>query len=99
MLIHQTQNARILLEHGADPNSRITNGKTALHICVPYTSRDSEILRVLLEHGAKTKLKGANGRIPFVQACEEGAKSAAYLLLQKGFGDGPIRFIRKRSRK
>ena len=94
---------RLLLKHGADANQRYSDGSTMLHYCIRAFSSDdptfATIMQVLLEGGANTKLANREGKVPFVAACEEGLVSAVYLLLQKGVGDGSIRFIRHRSRK
>ena len=93
---------RFLLKNGADSNQRELGGSTMLHYCAlrgDDCSEYIEILQALLESGANTKLADREGEVPFVVACEKGVCSAVYLLLQKGAGDGSIRFIRHRGRK
>ena len=87
---------RLLLKNGADSNQRLLDGSTMLHYCARRGDNCLEyieILQALLESGANTQLVNRVGNVPFVVACESGVCSAVYLLLQKGAGDGSIRFV------
>jgi hypothetical protein len=55
----QTATARVLLDHGADPNARIGGGVTALIMSAAYG--DTETVRVLLEHGADPRVRASGG--------------------------------------
>jgi uncharacterized protein len=52
--------ARVLLDHGADPNRPGEDGFTALHAAAQ--SGDEELARLLLEHGADPSMTTADGR-------------------------------------
>ena len=65
--------ARLLLERGADPNARMKEGLTPLHVA----ARDGrvDVARVLLKHGANVGAEDNKGRTPFhaaVDYSEEG---------------------------
>ena len=91
---------RLFLKNGADTNQRDLDGSTMLHSCfVRGDSASIKMLQALLESGANTKLVNRVSKVPFVVACEERYISAIYLLLQKGAGDGSIRFVRHQGRK
>ena len=60
--------ARLLLERGADPNARMKNGLTPLHVA----AKDGrvEVARVLLKHGANVGTEDNKGRTPFHAAVD-----------------------------
>lgn len=58
-----TQKIRILLSHGADPNTRDVNGQTALHL-VAAKRRSEAAIRLLTEAGAQLDAKDGNGKTP-----------------------------------
>ena len=74
--------ARLLLEHGADPNAAPTeDGATALHLA----SQDSheEVVRLLLEHKADPNLARADDRTTALHiASEDGHVEVVRLLLE-----------------
>jgi uncharacterized protein len=55
------QAIRVMLDHGYDVNTPITNGATLLHQSV---DRGEAFVRMLVEHGAKLDLKDGSGRTP-----------------------------------
>jgi uncharacterized protein len=55
----QTEAARVLLDHGADPNARGGAGVTALIMSAAYG--DTETVRLLLERGADARLRADGG--------------------------------------
>ncbi len=69
---------RLLLDHGADPNQRGPQGKTALH----YAAKAGfdEVVALLLERGANPKLRDENGDAPLALARAAGKDSTAALL-------------------
>jgi len=77
--------ARLLLEHGADVNSRTSDydyGQTPLHIVVK--NNRIEVLHVLLEHGANVAAKDNHGRTPLHLVAERGSVDVARVLLKHG---------------
>src|SRR5688572_5418438 len=58
-LFGKTENVRVLLEYGANPNSPQASGLTALLEAVRYGY--SEIVEILLKHGADPDFKGPGG--------------------------------------
>ena len=70
--------ARVLLEHGANPNWRDANGNTPLHRVVrSRLVRDpGEFVHTLLAAGADASLHNAEGRTPLDEAVLEQGKSA-----------------------
>ena len=62
--------ARLLLDHGADINTRTHDSWTPLHTAVD--SECIEVVRVLLEHGANVDAEDGQGRTPFTLAMENG---------------------------
>ena len=64
---------RLLLEHGADPNARSSDGSIPLHLVTENGTSPSfggfyEIIRVLLEYGADVAAKDDEGRTPLYRA-------------------------------
>ena len=84
----RVRSAQLLLEHGADVNSRDEDKSTPLHVA-SYCCR-ADVVQVLLDHGATASLEGNLGRTPLhlvagsryypVQNCVRIAK----LLLEHG---------------
>lgn len=55
---------KVLLDHGADPNSQGRRGKTAVHFCgISLSSKDC--LQLLLKHGGKLDIKDDDGKTPY----------------------------------
>ena len=59
--------ARLLLEHGADVNTRTNHGQTPLHVAAEYGR--VEVVYVLLEHGANVDAEDNSGRTPLHTHC------------------------------
>ena len=64
--------ARLLLEHGADVNTQISDGSgtTPLHLSTEFNNL--EVVRVLLEHGANLDAEDSKGRTPYQIASAKG---------------------------
>jgi ankyrin repeat protein len=69
-MVNSTDVARVLLEHGANPNWRDENGNTALHRVI--TSRividPAKFVQLLLDSGADPNLRNRVGRTPLDEA-------------------------------
>jgi len=59
-----------LLEKGANPNLRLKDGSTLLHMSVEQDN--FAIALLLLEYGAETTLKNSQGKTPKMLAEEKG---------------------------
>jgi ankyrin repeat protein len=69
-MVNSTDVARVLLEHGANPNWRDDIGNTALHRVI--TSRivvdPAKFIQLLLDSGADSSLRNREGRTPLDEA-------------------------------
>lgn len=74
---------RVLLEHGAEPNARDSNGRSALMLAM-QRERDGGVAQMLVEHGARVGSRDAEGRTALMYACEHAEDSGviSYLLEQ-----------------
>jgi Ankyrin repeats (3 copies)/Ankyrin repeat len=70
--------ARLLIEQGADPNSRDWRGFTPLHHALERSR--IEMACILIEHGASVEVKDNNGRTPLDIASEEQREEIIKLL-------------------
>jgi ankyrin repeat protein len=70
--------ARVLLQHGANPNWQDQEGNTALHSVIRsrIVVDPSAFVRVLLDFGADATLRNQRGRTPFEEAAIEAGKNA-----------------------
>jgi hypothetical protein len=71
---------RLLLDRGADPNSRRPNHSTPLHRA--SQNGDVEIVRLLVEHGASVEVKKKDGKSPLDVASGEHREEIVKLLLE-----------------
>jgi ankyrin repeat protein len=74
----QTEIARLLLEHGADPNAQQQGGYRPLHAAAQHG--DVDLARRLLEHGADPELGKDDGETPRALAVAGGHDDVALLL-------------------
>ncbi|KAL1773292.1 POTE ankyrin domain family member A, partial [Sigmodon hispidus] len=74
--------AAILLEHGADPNTRDNSGNCALHYAV-YNGHE-EMAALLLEYHADIEQKTKDGFTPLLLALREKKVEVAEFLVKKG---------------
>ncbi|RME89233.1 MAG: ankyrin repeat domain-containing protein, partial [Anaerolineae bacterium] len=92
----QLEAARILLDHGADPNARRADGATPLHLAAQ--TGQTEMIILLLYNGADLKIKDDNGKTPLDWAVESNQERAAEVLrseITKRFRKTKARSIRK----
>jgi ankyrin repeat protein len=77
--------AKLLLEHGADPNIKDLHGWTPLHDAAYWGN--VEVARLLLQHGADPNVKGKRGETPLILAISGDSQAhadVAKLLLEHG---------------
>ena len=74
--------ARLLLDHGADPNLHQAGGYVPLHNAAQKGL--VELIELLLVHGADPNLRAASGQTSLGFALEAKHASAAQLLRQRG---------------
>ena len=75
--------ARVLIEHGANPDKSANDGRTPLLMAVQMGS--VEVAKLLLEKGADPdKVDPSDGFTPLLTAAQEGSVEVAKLLLEKG---------------
>lgn len=72
--------AKLLLQHGADPNSRDFNGVIPLHEAAQHGS--DEVVQLLIDNGAHLELVDFYHRTPLFYACIYGRSSCVQLLLR-----------------
>jgi ankyrin repeat protein len=69
----------LLLEKGADPRARKSDGTTPLHLA--SSREEAEVVRLLLKHGADVEAEDDYGRTAFDVASERGCDEIMKLLL------------------
>lgn len=75
--------ARLLLDHGADPNIKDYLEQTPLHnLC--WFSKEKEICQLLLENRVNIEAQDKDGSTPLHKACEGGNVEMVELLLKRG---------------
>ncbi len=80
---HDTEGIRLLLEHGADPNSMTRWGNSALHHALKRDNR-VENVALLLDHGADPSLRNQSGRSATALAARRGRGDVLRLLKERG---------------
>ena len=76
------EKARILLEHGADPNARNSRGQTPLHNAAAGDA--TKVISLLLEHKAEVNARDSKGYTPLKRARLSFQKKAAELFEAQG---------------
>ena len=74
--------ADYLIQHGAEVNTKDSNGETPLYVAARVNS--VEVAKLLLEHGAKVNTKDNDGLTPLLVATSVNSVEVAKLLLQHG---------------
>jgi uncharacterized protein len=77
----QLSAARILLEHGADPNCKGEDGYTPLHEAAG--TGQIELMRLLIKYGGETSAKGDDGKTPWDVAVQQKQNNEVLSLLKK----------------
>ena len=77
--------ARLLLNHGANPNARDVNLQTPLHLA-SIKAEPLDILRILLENGADLDAEDKDGKTPMQLSLERGYEEVTQLLSQYSGG-------------
>lgn len=78
--------ARMLLDHGADPNAQDAHGNTLLHLLADATTvaDATQTIALLLENGADVNLRNQNKITPLVSAVKRGKPAVVESLLNAG---------------
>ena len=74
--------AKLLLDRGADPNKRNSNGSTPLHFAA--SCDHTELVRLLLDRGAMPSPTNGSGETPLHFAAWHGNREVVRLLLDRG---------------
>lgn len=74
---------RMLLEHGANPEIRDSNGHTSLHTAA-FHDNNAEIIRLLLQHGANVNTTDKEGETALSHASKQNNARVAALLREYG---------------
>ncbi|KAJ9372842.1 hypothetical protein DTO282E5_2569 [Paecilomyces variotii] len=82
------EGARLLLDSGADANSKVCIREFALHVAA--INEDAAIVELLLSRGAMLDILDDYGRTPLSHAAEYGRFESARVLLDKGAHPDPI---------
>ena len=72
--------AGLLLDHKADPNAKLEDGRTPLHIAASFGAE--KIARLLIEHGSDINARTIEGWTPLAFAVSRNSEPAAEVLLQ-----------------
>jgi ankyrin repeat protein len=84
---------KLLLEHGADPNTQDEYGDTPLHWAA--FGDNVEVVKLLLEYGADPTVKDKDGRTPLDLARVKGRREVVSVIeewLRRGGGPPQRRF-------
>jgi ankyrin repeat protein len=82
---HQEEAARVLLEHGADPNALSTNENVKVPpLGTAAFVRSTPLARLLLDHGADVNGRGEGGFTALHSAAQNGDEELQQLLLERG---------------
>lgn len=73
------KSVQLLLEHGADPNAKDTQGLTPL-----FDTTNPELARLLVEHKADLNARDRNGGTPILRATGDGAANFIKILVEAG---------------
>ncbi|KAL9108506.1 MAG: hypothetical protein Q9227_006721 [Pyrenula ochraceoflavens] len=98
---HTPEVFKLLLEFGADIESRNKAGRTALHTCCyhgPERRGDLALLKTILEAGADVNAKSASGNTPLHFAALYGMTAHIEELLKKGADIEAERFVKHDTR-
>ncbi len=77
----QLSAARILLEHGADPNCKGEDGYTPLHEAAG--TGQIELMRLLIKYGGEISAKGDDGKTPWDVAVQQKQNNEVLSVLKK----------------
>jgi ankyrin repeat protein len=86
--------AALLLEHGADPNARMPDGTTPLHLAAAYcpicrdTFGKADMTKLLLAHGAEINATTIDGHTPLDVALQARDPAVVQLLRERGAVEG-----------
>ena len=82
--VHDLEGAKLMLEHGADPNRMTRWGYTALHQALRRDNR-LEIIETMLDHGADAALKNEqNDQSGFAMAARKGRGDVIAAIKRRG---------------
>ncbi len=74
--------AKIVIDNGANIDTKDRNGHTALHYCVYY--KNYELMQYLVYNGSNVNIQDNNGNTPLMLAVIQGAKNFSDFLIDNG---------------
>ncbi len=80
MFYGQFEAAELLIENGAEVNTKDSDGNSLLHLALDYDR--IEMVRLLIEHGADVNIQNSEGNRPLTVALEKGYADMIALLRQ-----------------
>lgn len=80
----KTEMAKLMLEHGADPNISVPNSAVPLPIIIAAETGNAEMAELLLDHGADPNITDGDGRYALTEAVSSKNIPIIKLLLEHG---------------
>jgi len=75
---------KLLVEKGAELNSKDAHGRTPLSYAVAVHWYNMDVVKLLVENGAELNSEDADGKTPLSYAVSHGREAVVNLLVEKG---------------